>query len=185
MVKEFLRKIWRSKRGGAAKVIIDNENLFYVLKQLKKEGVEIPEILASLREFLGNDGHIKDIYFYDTLRESDLNQRRLKKELARKKVKVIMEPPKVIISGMTRKSMVDPLIIVEIMRTIQQLDYGKIFLFSGDSDFEEPLKEIKKWGIKSTVIGSRINLSRELKAVADQIIYLEELLARIPEEMVV
>ena len=85
---------------------------------------------------------------------------------------------------MTWKSRIDPYINVEIMVTTWQPEYGKIILFSVDSDFEASLRKIKEWGIKSAVISSRSSLSKELKAAADQVIYLEDFLTKIAGEEV-
>jgi len=182
MIKEFLRSLRRPK-GKAVKVIVDGENLLHSLKNLQKEEIDVSKIIASSKKLLKKGEGIREVYFYDTYREGDLNQAFLKKELKKNNnAKVIMKLEKAIISGMTRKSRVDPYIIVEIMETTWQPEYGKIILYSGDSDFEAPLKKIKEWGIKSVVISSRSSLSRELKAVANQIIYLEDFLTKIDEK---
>lgn len=184
MIKQFLRRL-RRPRVKAVKVVVDGENLLHALKELKRGDIEVSKVLASSKDLLEANERIKEIYFYDTYREGDLNQAFLRKELKKNtNAKVIIKLAKAIISGMTRKSRIDPYIIVEIMETTWQPEYRKVILYSGDSDFEVPLKKIKKWGIKSVVISSKSSLSKELKTVADQVIYLEELLAKIAGEMV-
>jgi uncharacterized protein (TIGR00288 family) len=79
---------------------------------------------------------------------------------------------------MKRKARTDPAIIVEIMETGHQPDYGVVVLFSGDSDFEDPLRAIKKRGRKAVVVSVEAHLSRELRTVADAIIPLENLIAK-------
>ena len=173
-------KLYREirKRGNAVKVIIDGENLLHSLKTLNREGVEIPEILTALKRFLKNDEKIGAAYYFETFRKEDLQQQSLRKELKRNGVKVVFKPAKEIIGGMRRKSRTDPAIIVEIMETGHQPDYGVVVLFSGDSDFEDPLRAIKKRGRKAVVVSVEAHLSRELRTVADAIIPLENLIAK-------
>ena len=179
MIKQFLRRLLRPK-GKAVKVIVDGENLFHSLKELNRGDTEVSKLLASSKEILARGEEIKEIYFFGTYREDDSSQNLFRKALKRNAgAKVIMKREKAIISGMTWKSRVDPYIIVEIMETTWQPEYGKIILYSGDSDFEAPLRKVKERGIKSVVISSRSSFSRELRAAADQIIYLEDFLTKI------
>ena len=179
MIKQFLRRLRRPKTK-AVKVIVDGENLLHTLKELKREDIEVSKILASSKEILKKGEEIKEIYFFDTYHEGDLSQGLLRKALKRDtRAKVIMKREKAIISAMAWKSRIDQYINVEIMMTTWQPEYGKVILFSGDSDFEAPLRKIKEWGIKSVVISSRSSFSRELRAAADQIIYLEDFLTKI------
>lgn len=175
-ILKLCRKI--QKRGKVVKVIIDAENLLHSLKILNRGDVEIPEILTTLKCFLKKENKIGATYYFETLRKEDLQQQGLRKELKRNGVEAVFKPAKEIIAGMRRKARTDPAIIVEIMKTIQQPDYGVVVLFSGDSDFEEPLWEIKRWGIKVVVISAKTNLSRELRKVAGKIIPLEDLIAK-------
>ena len=185
MIKQFLRRLLRPK-GRVVKVIVDGENLFHSLRELKREDIEISKLLANSKEILARGEEIKEIYFFGTYREGDSSQNLLRKALKRDAgVKVIMKREKEIISAMTWKSRIDQYINVEIMMTTWQPEYGKVILFSGDSDFEAPIRKIKEWGIKSVVISSRGSLSKELKAVADQVIYLEDFLAKIAGKEVV
>jgi len=174
MIKQFLRRLRRPK-AKAVKIIVDGENLLHTLKELKREDIEISKLLANSKE----------IYFFGTYREGDSSQNLLRKALKRDAgVKVIMKREKAIISAMTWKSRIDQYINVEIMMTTWQPEYGKVILFSGDSDFEAPIRKIKEWGIKSVVISSRSSFSRERRAAADQIIYLEDFLTKIAGEEV-
>ncbi|MDP1538766.1 MAG: NYN domain-containing protein [bacterium] len=184
MIQRLLRRLLRPK-GRAVKVIVDGENLFHSLKELKRGDIEVSELLASSKKILKRGEEIKEIYFFGTYREDDSSQDLFRKALKRNAgVKVIMKREKAIISGMTWKSRVDPYIIVEIMETTWQPEYGKIILYSGDSDFEAPLRKVKERRIKSVVISARNNLSRELKAAADEVIYLEDFLTKIAGEKV-
>ncbi len=179
MIKRLLRRLLRPK-GRAVKVIVDGENLFHSLKELNRGDTEVSKLLASSKEILARGEEIKEIYFFGTYREGDSSQNLLRKALRRDAgVKVIMKREKAIISAMAWKSRIDQYINVEIMMTTWQPEYGKVILFSGDSDFEAPLRKIKEWGIKSVVISSRSSFSRELRAAADQIIYLEDFLTKI------
>lgn len=184
MLKQLLRRFWRPK-ARAVKVIVDGENLRHTLRELKREEIEVSKILANSKEILKKGEEVKEIYFFDTYREDDSSQNLIRKSLKREtKAKVIMKREKAIISGMTWKSRIDPFIIVEIMETTWQPEYGKIILFSGDGHFEAPLRKIKEWEIKSVVISFKSHLSRELMAVADQVIYLEDFLTKIAEKEV-
>ncbi len=172
----FSKKIRRSRRIKGVKFIIDGENLLKSLKGLKRGDSDILEVINKAKQYLDKGEEIKGVYFYDTLRPDSRTQTALSKRLKKNNIEVILKSGKVIISGMIKKSRVDPWIIVKITETDER-DVRKIFLFSGDSDFEAPLKSVKKRGIKSVVISSHHNISRELKRAADQILYLEELMS--------
>lgn len=177
----FLRRLGKSEGKKEIKVIIDGENLVKSLVQMGREDNDLLVIIGNLKRFLEEGEVIGEIYFFATHRVGDRQQEALSKRLRRKGVKVVLKPEKMIIQGMTRKSRIDAWITTEIMATIianvtKRRRFGKIFLFSGDSDFEAPLRAAKKRGIQPTVISHKNNLSRELRTVASQTISLEKLL---------
>lgn len=181
MLEWVLHNVRNLRRGKGVKYIIDGENLRISLRRLNEElneGGDILGVINNLKKYLDKGEGIKEIYFFDTLwSDNNRDQMALRKRLKKNNVKVVLKRGKVIISGMTKKSRADSWINVEIMKTITQTSIRKVLLFSGDSDFEAPLREVKRWGIKSVVISSHHDISRELKAVSDQVIYLEELLS--------
>jgi len=90
MIKQFLRRLLRPK-GRVVKVIVDGENLFHSLRELKREDIEISKLLANSKEILARGEEIKEIYFFGTYREGDSSQNLLRKALKRDAgVKVIM-----------------------------------------------------------------------------------------------
>lgn len=181
MLEWVLHNVRSLRKGKGVKYIIDGENLQISLRWLNKEldkDSDILEVINNSKKYLdkGKGEEVKEIYFFDTLWSDDnRDQTALRKRLKKNNIKVVSKRGKIIISGMTKKSRADSWINVEIMKTITQTSIRKIFLFSGDSDFEAPLREVKRRGIKSVVVSSHYDISRELKVASDQVIYLEEL----------
>jgi len=168
----FLRKVRRLKRRkGAVKIIIDGENLLKSLKRLGRADIDILDLISNLK--IKDE---KEIYFFATRLMGDHQQEALVKRFKKNGVEVILKRVKVIIGGMTKKSRIDPWIGTEIAKTATQKNIRRIVLFSGDSDFQSSIEYVKECGIEVAVVSSKNDLSKELMAVADQVIYLEKLL---------
>lgn len=91
-------------------------------------------------------------------------------KLVTKPLKVIKNKSK---AGHTRKANFDVEIAVEAMKQITFFD--TMILFSGDSDFDYLLKELKKQGKRVIVVSTKYHISRELIKRADRYIDLRKI----------
>jgi len=91
-------------------------------------------------------------------------------KLVTKPLKVIKDKSK---TGHTRKANFDVEIAIETMKQIDSFD--TMMLFSGDSDFDYLLKELKKKDKKVIVVSTKYHISRELIKRADAYIDLRKI----------
>lgn len=91
-------------------------------------------------------------------------------KLVTKPLKVIRNKSK---TGHTRKANFDVEIAVEAMKQIDSFD--TMLLFSGDSDFDYLIKELKRQDKKVIVISTKYHISRELIKRADHYIDLRKI----------
>jgi len=90
--------------------------------------------------------------------------------LVTKPLKVIRNKSK---AGHTRKANFDVEIAVEAMKQIASFD--TMILFSGDSDFDYLIKELKRQGKKVIVVSTKYHVSRELIKRADHYVDLRKI----------
>jgi len=91
-------------------------------------------------------------------------------KLVTKPLKVIRNKSK---TGHTRKANFDVEIAVEAVKQIDSFD--TMILFSGDSDFDYLLRELKTKGKKTIVVSTKYHISRELIKRADAYIDLRKI----------
>lgn len=91
-------------------------------------------------------------------------------KLVTKPLKVIKNKSK---AGHTRKANFDVEIAVEAIKQINSFD--TMILFSGDSDFDYLIKELKRQGKKVVVVSTKYHVSRELIKRADHYIDLRKI----------
>ncbi len=90
-------------------------------------------------------------------------------KLTTKPLKLIRDKKK----GHMRKANFDVEIAVEAMKRIK--DFDTLILFSGDSDFDYLLKEVKTHGKKTIVVSMKYHVSKELIERADRYIDLRKI----------
>ncbi len=91
-------------------------------------------------------------------------------KLVTKPLKIIKNKSKI---GHTRKANFDVEIAVETMKQINSFD--TLILFSGDSDFDCLLKELKRENKKIIIVSTKYHISRELIKRADNYIDLRKI----------
>lgn len=181
--QEIVGALLKYKRRNQVKILIDGENLRRDLEALGREDTDILEVLRESTKALLRENEKSNIIFCDTYEkesEDRMEKEMLYIDLRNNSVEVRLIPPKFIVQEMKRKSRLDALVIVELLRTIEEIEYGRVILFAGDSDYEEPLKEIKRYNIVPMVIASQDSLAQELKRIATTF-YLEEFLPKVSE----
>lgn len=139
----------------------------------------------KLHKWISEHGNIQYIGFFTVRfnnKEHDRFLTLLKKtgyKLITKQLKLIKDKNK----GHLRKANFDVEIAIEVMKQIQTFD--TLILFSGDSDFDYLLKEVKAQGKETIVVSMKYHVSRELVNRADKYVDLRKikrLLERKPKE---
>lgn len=168
------------KNKPQAKVYIDGSNIFYTQKQI---GWSID--WAKAKKILQENYNVLEIRYYTGLKEGDKKMDRYLKYLRTINFTIITKPLKKIKLRNTKNSLktsktpfiykanFDVEIAVDILLDKSKLT--KIILFSGDSDFSYLIKKLKKSGKRVIIFSSRKTLSWELKLVASELHYLEDL----------
>ena len=155
---------------GKVAVFIDAANLEL---SAKDRGFKVD--YKKLHTWLGQLGNITYLGFFTVRfdnKEHDNFLTLLKKTgytLTTKKLKLIKDKT----SGHLRKANFDVEITVEVMKRLRS--FGTLVLFSGDSDFDYLLKEVKAWGKKAVVVSMKYHVSRELIERADKYVDLRKI----------
>jgi len=159
-----------SKKLGKVAVFIDVANLEHSAKELN-----IRIRYKKLAKFFSRKTKLVKINFYSA-RFNTKSQNNfftlLKKtgyRLVTKQLKHILDNKK----GHLRKANFDVEITVDAMMALNEFD--TMVLFSGDSDFEYLIKQLKKLGKKVLVISTRHHISRELIESCHKYIDVREL----------
>ena len=76
--------------------------------------------------------------------------------------------------GKRYKSLTDSWIMVDIMEHLVRDDFDKLYLLSGDSDYQHVVSKVKKYGKQTIIVGSRRTLANDFQAIGE-VLLLEEL----------
>lgn len=152
------------KLKGETAVFIDAANIELSAKDLK-----FRIDYQKLKKFLEKQGEIIYLGFY-TVRFETKSHNNFLTVLKKLGYKLVTKPVKIIKRGKTnqshiRKANFDVEIAVEAMKRVNQ--YESLVLFSGDSDFDYLLHELKKQGKKVFVVSLRHHIAKELVKSAD------------------
>lgn len=159
---------------GRLAVFIDAANLEL---SAKDRGWKVD--YKKLHKWLNEFGTVKYLGFFTVRFGNDKHDAFLtvlKKtgyDLITKPLKVIRDKNK----GHFRKANFDVEIAVEVMRRIKEFD--TLILFSGDSDFDYLLKEVRAQRKKTIVVSMKYHIAKELMERADQYIDLRKIKKRI------
>jgi len=159
---------------GKTAVFIDAANIELSAKDLK-----FRIDYQKLKEFLERQGEIIYLGFY-TVRFETKSHNNFLTVLKKLGYKLVTKPVKIIKKGRAnqshvRKANFDVEIVVEAMKRVNQ--YKSLVLFSGDSDFDYLLKELKKQGKKIFVVSLKHHIAKELIRSADYYFDLKKIKA--------
>lgn len=163
-----------------AKIFIDGSNIFYTQKKLgwSLDWSKVKQLVESEKEIL-------EWKYYVGLKPDDDRMPKFLRYLNAigfntvtkplKKIKLADDEhrPQGISTGFIYKANFDVEITADIL--LDKSRFDEIILFSGDSDFEYLAKKLKDSGKKVVVYSSKRTISWELKLVASQVIYFENL----------
>ena len=158
---------------GRTAVFIDAANIELSAKDLK-----FRIDYQKLKEFLERQGEIVYLGFYTVRFETKSHDnfltvlKKLGYKLVTKPVKIIKKEKN---QSHVRKANFDVEIAVEAMKRVNQ--YKSLVLFSGDSDFDYLLKELKKHGKKIFVVSLKHHIAKELIRSADYYFDLKKIKA--------
>ena len=149
---------------GKVAVFIDAANL-----ELSAKDIGIKINYRKLRSFFIKRGKLVYIGYY-TAAFDNKGHKEFLNSLKAKGYKVVTKPLKIIKSrdlerGDIRKANFDVEIAMDAMGLVDQFE--TLVLFSGDSDFDYLVKNLKKMGKKVYVFSFRGHVSRELAKSAD------------------
>ncbi|HOF42507.1 MAG TPA: NYN domain-containing protein [Candidatus Moranbacteria bacterium] len=156
-INASFRKI-KSKLGLSDKIKLDFDNLIKIITV----GSNLVSKSIYVESRSSDDGSRK---FIDFLKHRGFN-------VITKEIKVISLDN----GDKKNKANFDAEIAYDICQSVWKRECNKVFLFSGDSDFAYVTRQIKNLGITVVVISSKNSLSRELLELADNVVYLEDLL---------
>lgn len=158
------------KIKGKIAVFIDAANLEL---SAKDRGFKVD--YKKLNKWLNELGRIKYIGFF-TVRFDNKRHDKFLTVLKKTGYKLITKPLKLIRDknkGHLRKANFDVEIAVEVMKRIK--DFDTLVLFSGDSDFDYLLKEVKAQGKQTIVVSMKYHIAKELVERADRYIDLRKI----------
>ena len=157
---------------GRACIFIDAANLEQSVKSLKW-WVDY----RKLYEFFKTNTQLIEIRHYCP-RFNDVRQNNFFTVLKKQGYKLVTKPLKVITDadmtkGDIRKANFDVEITLDAITLLES--YDTLVLFSGDSDFNYLIKQLKQRGKKVVVVSSRYHISKELIESSDKYIDLKRL----------
>lgn len=157
---------WRSY--GKIIVFIDAANVIYSMRSL---GWKLA--YKKLHKYFGKNSNLMGIYFYSAYSKTSVAQQGLFEMLSRigfimrtKELKYIKSRNKIVMV----KGNVDVEMTVDMIDLLRK--YDTAVLLSGDSDFAPLVNYVKGKKKKVVVISTRGHISKELRDVADKLLYL-------------
>ncbi|MEH2351120.1 MAG: NYN domain-containing protein [Nostoc sp.] len=152
------------------RVYIDGNNLSFAV-----DGLQIELDYDALRIELSQDASRTNFKYYTGI-HSPMNdgQRRFIDYLKYQRYEVIGLPILARPDSKSFKTVGDDVkIAVDIISEVKKGD--DVILVSGDGDFIPVVEEVKRRGVKVTVVAKKSMLSEQLSQVADEVIYLDDI----------
>ncbi|HEY8199556.1 MAG TPA: NYN domain-containing protein [Candidatus Limnocylindrales bacterium] len=148
-------------------VFVDVANIFYAAKAA---GVDIDYTTLLKTATAGRD--FVRAYAYTGLDPDNDNQRQFHSFLARSGYKVVSKDIRKYGDGKVKANL-DIELVVDMMRTAQNLDIAVVV--SGDGDFAPAIRAVQQMGVRVEVISFRGNTSSDLIEVADTFIDITQI----------
>jgi uncharacterized LabA/DUF88 family protein len=148
-------------------VFVDVANIFYAAKAA---GVDIDYTTLLKTATAGRD--FVRAYAYTGLDPDNENQRQFHAFLARSGYKVVSKDIRKYGDGKVKANL-DIELVVDMMRTAQNLDIAVVV--SGDGDFAPAIRAVQQMGVRVEVISFRGNTSSDLIEVADTFIDITQI----------
>jgi uncharacterized LabA/DUF88 family protein len=148
-------------------VFVDVANIFYAAKAA---GVDIDYVTLLKTATAGRD--FVRAYAYTGLDPENENQRQFHSFLARSGYKVVSKDIRKYGDGKVKANL-DIELVVDMMRTAQNLDIAVVV--SGDGDFAPAIRAVQQMGVRVEVISFRGNTSSDLMDVADTFIDITQI----------
>ena len=148
-------------------VFVDVANIFYAAKAA---GVDIDYVTLLKTATAGRD--FVRAYAYTGLDPDNENQRQFHNFLARSGYKVVSKDIRKYGDGKVKANL-DIELVVDLMRTAQNLDIAVVV--SGDGDFAPAIRAVQQLGVRVEVISFRGNTSSDLMDVADTFIDITQI----------
>ena len=148
-------------------VFVDVANIFYAAKAA---GVDIDYTTLLKTATAGRD--FVRAYAYTGLDPENENQRQFHAFLARSGYKVVSKDIRKYGDGRVKANL-DIELVVDMMRTAQNLDIAVVV--SGDGDFAPAIRAVQQMGVRVEVISFRGNTSSDLIDVADTFIDITQI----------
>ena len=148
-------------------VFVDVANIFYAAKAA---GVDIDYTTLLKTATAGRD--FVRAYAYTGLDPENDNQRQFHSFLARSGYKVVSKDIRKYGDGKVKANL-DIELVVDMMRTAQNLDIAVVV--SGDGDFAPAIRAVQQMGVRVEVISFRGNTSSDLIEVADTFIDITQI----------
>ncbi|MGH3074933.1 MAG: NYN domain-containing protein, partial [Gaiellales bacterium] len=148
-------------------VFVDVANIFYAAKAA---GVDIDYVTLLKTATAGRD--FVRAYAYTGLDPENENQRQFHNFLARSGYKVVSKDIRKYGDGKVKANL-DIELVVDLMRTAQNLDIAVVV--SGDGDFAPAIRAVQQLGVRVEVISFRGNTSSDLMDVADTFIDITQI----------
>ena len=166
--------VWQ--KLGRTLVIIDAANLEHSVKSLgwwvdyRKlfNFFKVHTCLVGIRHYCPSFNDERQNNFFTVLKKASI-------KLITKPLKVITEVDKA--KGDIRKANFDVEIAIDVITLLE--DYDTLILFSGDSDFNYLIKNLRHKGKKVITVSSRYHISKELIESSNRYIDLKKLRAEI------
>lgn len=162
----LLAEVVPALKVPSLRVLLDWENLQYTL--LNQGTLPKPRaIIRAIRNELGTIGNIEQMIAFGDWGEICLSAAmNVAREIRMENVELEFQ------ISLPHKGSTDMKISVEIQNAIESADI--IVLGAGDADYGPVIDKVKKAGKHIIIIGWRQTLSREIKRIADQVIYLDQ-----------
>ncbi len=148
-------------------VFVDVANIFYAAKAA---GVDIDYVTLLKTATAGRD--FVRAYAYTGLDPENENQRQFHSFLARSGYKVVSKDIRKYGDGKVKANL-DIELVVDMMRTAQNLDIAVVV--SGDGDFAPAIRAVQQMGVRVEVVSFRGNTSSDLIDVADTFIDITQI----------
>ncbi|MFI5253962.1 MAG: NYN domain-containing protein [Candidatus Limnocylindrales bacterium] len=148
-------------------VFVDVANIFYAAKAA---GVDIDYVTLLKTASAGRD--FVRAYAYTGLDPENDNQRQFHAFLTRSGYKVVSKDIRKYGDGKVKANL-DIELVVDMMRTAQNLDIAVVV--SGDGDFAPAIRAVQQMGVRVEVISFRGNTSSDLMDVADTFIDITQI----------
>jgi uncharacterized LabA/DUF88 family protein len=148
-------------------VFVDVANIFYAAKAA---GVDIDYVTLLKTATAGRD--FVRAYAYTGLDPENENQRQFHGFLARSGYKVVSKDIRKYGDGKVKANL-DIELVVDMMRTAQNLDIAVVV--SGDGDFAPAIRAVQQMGVRVEVVSFRGNTSSDLIDVADTFIDITQI----------